>query len=219
MPPRRRDMHRQEVRRRIEEAAYRLFAERGYAQTTTAEVAAAAGVSARTLFRYFPAKVDLLFGEAARHTGVLLQAVRERPAAEPALLAGLAGARVLAAELDTPSTSARVAIVRDEPGMRSRALAVLDGWVEELATALADRLDGDRDAARVVATSVLHLLNQAVVSWAQDGARPGTLPGIVERLGAALLPRGSGDGAAPDGAGGDGAVPPQRSRPESSASP
>jgi TetR/AcrR family transcriptional regulator len=43
----------------ILEAATRLFGDRGYDATRTAEIAAAAGVTERTLFRYFPTKQDL----------------------------------------------------------------------------------------------------------------------------------------------------------------
>ena len=43
----------------ILEAATRLFGERGLDATRTADIAAAAGVTERTLFRYFPTKADL----------------------------------------------------------------------------------------------------------------------------------------------------------------
>jgi len=43
----------------IVDAATRLFGEKGYAGTRTADVAAAAGVTERTLFRYFPSKEKL----------------------------------------------------------------------------------------------------------------------------------------------------------------
>src|SRR4051812_49464147 len=43
----------------IVDAATRIFGEKGYAGTRTADVAAAAGVTERTLFRYFPSKEKL----------------------------------------------------------------------------------------------------------------------------------------------------------------
>jgi AcrR family transcriptional regulator len=49
-----------ELEAAIIEAAERLFAERGYAGTRTAEIARAAGVTERTLFKYFPDKDALL---------------------------------------------------------------------------------------------------------------------------------------------------------------
>ena len=40
-----------------------MFVERGFERTTVDEIAAAAGIGRRTLFRYFPSKNDLAWGE------------------------------------------------------------------------------------------------------------------------------------------------------------
>ncbi len=56
-----RERKKQATRRRIAEEALQLFSEHGYATTTTERIAAAANVSPRTVFRYFPAKSDLVF--------------------------------------------------------------------------------------------------------------------------------------------------------------
>lgn len=52
----RRERNRQRTRRALEQAAARLFAERGFEATTIREITAAAGVGERTFFRYFPTK-------------------------------------------------------------------------------------------------------------------------------------------------------------------
>jgi TetR/AcrR family transcriptional regulator, regulator of mycofactocin system len=46
----------------IERAAFALFAERGFEATTLEDIAAAAGVSRRTIFRYYPSKNDIPWG-------------------------------------------------------------------------------------------------------------------------------------------------------------
>ncbi|MDO8389855.1 MAG: TetR family transcriptional regulator [Actinomycetota bacterium] len=51
-----------------ERAALELFAARGFREVTIDDVAEAAGVSARTLFRYFPTKEDFLLGMPRRGT-------------------------------------------------------------------------------------------------------------------------------------------------------
>ncbi len=49
-------------RGRLQEAALDLFAERGFDQTTAAEIAARAGLTERTFFRHFADKREVLFG-------------------------------------------------------------------------------------------------------------------------------------------------------------
>ncbi|MGW0042740.1 TetR family transcriptional regulator [Rhodococcus sp. NPDC003348] len=58
MPPTLRERRRRETRHEISDAALELFEERGYAGTTVDDIAARAGVSQRTFFRYFPTKED-----------------------------------------------------------------------------------------------------------------------------------------------------------------
>lgn len=54
-----RERQKRRAREDLLAAAARLFRENGYAETTTTEIAEAAGVSRRTLFRYFPSKTEL----------------------------------------------------------------------------------------------------------------------------------------------------------------
>lgn len=54
-----------EARSRLKQAALELYRENGFDKTTTAEIAARAGVTERTFFRHFPDKREVLFdGEA-----------------------------------------------------------------------------------------------------------------------------------------------------------
>src|ERR687886_153287 len=67
------------TRQAISEAAIALFLERGYDQVSIAEIAAAAEVSKRTLFAYFPTKDDLVLHRFADHQDEAARVVRARP--------------------------------------------------------------------------------------------------------------------------------------------
>ncbi len=73
-----RERKKRAARQAIAATARRLFAERGYDAVTVAEVAAAAEVSEKTVFNYFPTKADLAF--AGREEGIarFVSAIGER---------------------------------------------------------------------------------------------------------------------------------------------
>jgi AcrR family transcriptional regulator len=75
-----RERKKRETRETIARAAWKLFTRRGFDEVTVADVAAAAGVSEKTVFNYFPAKEDLVFGAGMQRTAALIDAVRTRPA-------------------------------------------------------------------------------------------------------------------------------------------
>src|ERR1700693_5977609 len=65
---------------RLEEAALALFGERGFENTTVAEIAARAGLTERTFFRYFADKREVLFWGAAALQDLLVSTVIDAPA-------------------------------------------------------------------------------------------------------------------------------------------
>jgi AcrR family transcriptional regulator len=73
------------TRQQIAGAAMRLFVLRGFDHVTVAEVAAAAGVSEKTVFNYFPTKEDIFFDEVPARLKALADAIRSRPAEETVL--------------------------------------------------------------------------------------------------------------------------------------
>lgn len=80
-----RELQRQRVREAISTAAITLFLERGFDEVPVTEVAAAAGVSKPTLFKYFPTKEDLVLHRIADHLGEPARVVRERAPGEQPL--------------------------------------------------------------------------------------------------------------------------------------
>jgi AcrR family transcriptional regulator len=80
-----RERKKQKTRDTISKVALELFAERGYEQTTIAEIADAAEVSPRTIFAYFPTKEDIVFCDFPAIQERLALALRERPEGVTAL--------------------------------------------------------------------------------------------------------------------------------------
>jgi AcrR family transcriptional regulator len=75
----RREAHKQATHQALQQAADRLFAERGYGATTVRDIAQAAGVTERTFFRYFAGKEELIIDDALGWLPILLDAIRARP--------------------------------------------------------------------------------------------------------------------------------------------
>ena len=77
-----RERKKEQTRRAIEDAAFRLFEERGYAATTVADIADAADIAPRTFFAYFPSKEAVVFGDFDASFGTLAARLREREEGE-----------------------------------------------------------------------------------------------------------------------------------------
>ena len=69
---------------KYEQIAWRLFADRGFREVTVDDIAEAAGVSARTLFRYFPSKEDFLLAFTRRGSQALVDSIESlEPSPDP----------------------------------------------------------------------------------------------------------------------------------------
>ncbi|HSC04323.1 MAG TPA: TetR family transcriptional regulator [Solirubrobacteraceae bacterium] len=75
-----RERKKQQTRETIAHAALRLFAERGYDETTLADIANAANVAPRTIFAYFESKEDILLCEENGFLSELKRRLDERAA-------------------------------------------------------------------------------------------------------------------------------------------
>jgi AcrR family transcriptional regulator len=114
-------------REAILEAATRLFAERGYAETATARIAERAGIREPTLYRHFASKMDLYTACVDRSSLGVLERWREIAADAPSPLAALAEVgRAYLAQLDAHSDQLILrhrAFLRSEPAVAERMRA------------------------------------------------------------------------------------------------
>ena len=79
-----RERKKERTRQALISAARRLFDEQGYEQTTVAQIAAAADVSTRTFFSYFPSKEDVLHYNSRQRVEIGVRVLVERqPDEEP----------------------------------------------------------------------------------------------------------------------------------------
>src|ERR1700735_4545978 len=80
-----------DARGRLSVAAMELYTERGFEQTTVAEIAERAGLAERTFFRHFADKREVLFSGAAELQELFVGAVLDAPADLPPVDAAIAG--------------------------------------------------------------------------------------------------------------------------------
>src|SRR5215470_10904642 len=81
----RRERRKAETREKLFRTAMRLFAERGFFQTTTEDITAAADVGQGTLFNYFPSKQHILTALSEKQIETVAAAYREAEAAKASM--------------------------------------------------------------------------------------------------------------------------------------
>jgi len=74
-----RDRQRAAVRAELRRAAYRLFVDRGYEKVSVDDIAVAAGLSRRTVFRHVASKEDLLLGPVRHGGAAIARLLEEQP--------------------------------------------------------------------------------------------------------------------------------------------
>lgn len=161
--------------REILETALRLFIEQGYDETTIAQIAREAGVSQRTLFRYFGAKEDLLGGSQDRFGQVLTDTISELPAdvgVWEALRAGVAA--VLTLHDSREQTLERFRLLHNTASLRAGWLEKRLRFQDDLLPLIETRMDaatGSEGAkARAVIATAFACLDAASITWvANDG--------------------------------------------------
>jgi AcrR family transcriptional regulator len=166
-------------RGRLEEAALALYGERGFENTTVAEIAERAGLTERTFFRHFADKREVLFGGSSALQEQMVSAVAGAPDSAPPIEAVAAGLEAAGALLQArrPRARQRQAVINANAELQERELIKL----ATLAAALADALRGRgvaAPAATLTAEAGIAVFKVAFERWISEG-RPRPLPQLI----------------------------------------
>ncbi|WP_211697194.1 TetR/AcrR family transcriptional regulator [Mycobacterium spongiae] len=169
-----RDRLRIQTRDEIYRTAIDLFVANGYEATTMDEIADAAGVSRRTVYRYFPLKEDVLFEGPRRWLEVFSSTVATRRCDESLFdavrRAGIAVAEHLAQDPVHVQAGRRVS--KESSALRSRAGLATAEWTDAITRLLAAERDADPRtdlAAAVGAGALVHGIGAVGRVWAAGG--------------------------------------------------
>jgi AcrR family transcriptional regulator len=158
-----------DARARLQEAALALYGERGYDETTVAEIAERAGLTKRTFFRYFTDKREVLFWGSELLEQQMVAAIEAAPAGASPL--GLIGAALDAAAVRFEEVrefaGPRHRIIASSHELQERELIKAASLAAAMARALRARGLGETAAALTAwtGTSILHV---AFEQWVED---------------------------------------------------
>jgi TetR/AcrR family transcriptional regulator, regulator of mycofactocin system len=155
--------------REIGHVALELFARDGFEQTTMDDIADALTISRRTLFRYFPSKNDMVWGEfdsvLERLRRQLAQSDPAEPLAEAITRAVVASNRYPPEQL--PELRIRMTLITTVPALQAHSMLRYAAWRNVIAEFAARRLEVDVDALvpQTIAHAALGASMAAFVHW------------------------------------------------------
>jgi len=159
-----------DARGRLRQAAFELYGERGFDQTTVAQIAERAGLTERTFFRHFADKREVVFsGEVHR---VLVSAVADAPAAARPIDAITDALEAAGAVLDQRHdlTRRRQAVIAANPSLQEREQIKLATLAADMAAALRAR-GVEPSPARLAADAGVAVWNAAFERWIDEDER------------------------------------------------
>ncbi|AKK26042.1 TetR family transcriptional regulator [Mycobacterium sp. EPa45] len=153
---------------RLQQAAMALYTERGFDQTTVAEIAERAGLTERTFFRYFADKREVLFGGQRHLLEQLTKGVAEAPDSATPLDAISAALQEAAAIFgDRRGARARQAVIDANPALQERELTKRFALAAAMADGLVSRGVAET-TARLTAEAGAAVFQLAFEQWLAD---------------------------------------------------
>ena len=169
-------------RGRLERAALDLFGERGFENTTVAEITARAGLTERTFFRYFADKREVLFGGAGALRELLVTTVDGAPENADPLDVVVVAFEAAAAMLQERREFAlqRQAVIAANTELREREVIKLSLLAAAVAGALRRR-GVSETAASLTADTGIAIFSAAFTAWINDSGHRG-FPLLIREL-------------------------------------
>jgi AcrR family transcriptional regulator len=166
-------------RGRLEQAALELYGERGFEQTTVAEIAARAGVTERTFFRHYADKREVLFGGAGLLQELLVSTLAKAPDSASPMAAVASALEVAGALLQERRDFARMryAVIAANAELQERELIKLATLASALAASLRQRGAGE-PAASLTAEAGIAVFKVAFELWVNESNQR-DLPRII----------------------------------------
>jgi len=172
-PPRKglRAMTRESVRDQVADQALRLFDENGFDETTVDDIALAVGISARSFFRYFPSKEDVVISDSRPLGRLVRDSAAARPRDEPiwSVLRHAFAPLEVATGAEVERGLRIMRVMMSTASLRARNLEKHITWGVLLEPIVVERLEGDPDTRRFRAQTLIHAalacLDVALAEW------------------------------------------------------
>ena len=157
-------------RERLAASALRLFTSQGFEGTTVAEIAAEAGLTERTFFRYYTDKPEVLFAGQDEFEGLFLGGLEASTSTQPMELAAAALDHATAFFPDDkrPWSRSRQVVVTGNVALQERELHKMSALADALTSALIER-GIDPIAAALAAEATVSVFRRSFAAWIAEG--------------------------------------------------
>ncbi|ORB28676.1 mycofactocin system transcriptional regulator [Mycolicibacterium parafortuitum] len=156
----------------ISDVAIDLFMERGFDDVSVDDVAGAAGIARRTLFRYYPSKSALPWGDFDAHLDHMRELLAELDPTVP-IRDALRTALLAFNDFDDPDRHRqRMRLILETEALQAYSMTMYAGWRAVVARFVADRLGvAESDLMpQTVAWTMLAVSLSAYEHWLEDEA-------------------------------------------------
>ncbi|MEO8122027.1 MAG: TetR family transcriptional regulator [Rhodoferax sp.] len=186
-----RERTRRAMRAEVSEVAFRLFAEQGFDKTTVEQIAAEAGLSRTTFFRYFGTKEEIVLGKLVEVGHEVAAALAARPLDERPWYA-LRRAFDVIIQVNTGDASQSLALMRlltDACALMTHQWEKTQGWQSLLVPDISRRLaasvhDADDLRANALVASAISCFDTATAVWTATDGRTSLAELLDQAMGA-----------------------------------